>query len=286
MEKHILKKLAWLYMACAMVMPVVVLTGCSDDDDDDDGGNATASSMTEVTGFTGTDGSNLYLTNYNESWYGITMVYDEDNNYMLTSFGEDDWMLEITSESPLKYEFSYYDEDFDETITETYSNFNTNSSGYLTSLKYSYVDDEEDYYWNDYITFSFSYNSKGQLTEMKYSETESDKDYEDGWTYSWKETSTTTFTWEDDRITTVYETSDYTEKDSEDGTESGTWDITYTFSYDTEYENATLQYPVAVFEDIFYYNEPFSFIGWCGIGPAYLPSSYTYVETEPNFHTL
>ena len=34
MEKHILKKLAWLYMACAMVMPVVVLTGCSDDDDE------------------------------------------------------------------------------------------------------------------------------------------------------------------------------------------------------------------------------------------------------------
>ena len=35
MEKHIFKKLAWLYMACTMVMPVVVLTGCSDDDDDE-----------------------------------------------------------------------------------------------------------------------------------------------------------------------------------------------------------------------------------------------------------
>ena len=268
MEKHILKKLAWLYMACAMVMPVVVLTGCSDDDDDDDdGGNATASSMTEVTGFTGTDGSNLYLTKVYTSSYTVYEIEYENN--IITSFGLEDEEYELTSTSPLKYVCDWSDDEDDWTFT--FYDFNTDNSGYLKSFKWKEVDkDDEGYDYEDVITYSFTYNSDGQCTEMTFSDSEKEKD--EGETYTFTETGTATISWENDCITSYYSTDSWTEKEDGD-TWTGSGTKTYEFSYDSEYENATLQFPATMS-----LISPFSEIGWLGVGSANLPTSLIYYK--------
>ena len=273
MEKHILKKIAWLYMACAMVMPVVVLTGCSDDDDDDDGGNASAETLSEVSAFTGTDGSTLYLTTiYSGSYTEYSIEYDEDG--IMTSWNDD---TKLTSTSPLKYE---YDDGEDEgNDTETFKNFNTNSSGYLTSYDY-----EEAETWSDgdydkgSASISLSYNSNGQLTKITSSGSYKEYYADDNETYTESFTTTTTLTWENNLITQAVSTTTWKDSDGDSGTYTETW----VYAYDTEYENATLQYPYydnEAFDCIYYTipsDEPFLFIGWFGKGPEYLPSSYTY----------
>lgn len=275
MEKHILKKLAWLYVACAMVMPVVVLTGCSDDDDD--GGNASAETLSEVSAFTGTDGSTLYLTKvYRGSETYLYIEYDEDNNNIMTSWEDEHYEYELTSESPLQYT------DNDDDYTQLYYDFNTNSSGYLKSFKWKTYDDE----CSCTESFSFSYNSKGQLTKIttRYSDVE----YENG--DKWTESGGTTIkiTWEDDLITEAERSYSWSDSDGCSGESSQTYEYSYG-SY--TYENATLQYPAGnteIFEylvlgtDITNNCPPFLYIGWLGIGPKYLPTSricsYSYWE--------
>lgn len=185
----------------------------------------------------------------------------------------DDGDTKLTSTSPLKYE---YDDGED---TETFKNFNTNSSGYLTSYDFEYAETWSD---GDYdkgsASVSLSYNSNGQLTKITMSG--SDKEYyaDDNETYTDSGTTTTTLTWENNLITQAVSTTTWKDSDGDSGTDTETW----VYVYDTEYENTTLQYPYYTndaFECIYYTvpsDEPFLYIGWFGKGPEYLPSSYTY----------
>ncbi|MCR4922252.1 MAG: hypothetical protein K5945_11200 [Bacteroidaceae bacterium] len=274
----------YLFMAALLCMGCVCLTSCGDDDDELGSGKAGAVPAPTITD---ANGNKVQVTSIGNFSFG----YDEQGK--LRSFTAVNETFEIEGN---KFILNSETEDWKSSI-----NIALNGKGYISTISYKTSrksSDGENEVEEGKITCS--YNGNGQMTGVSESSSFLETDIDNGkqvGTWSGNSTSKCNITWKNENLTDCNFTSNETEKGSfiEDGkkyteNESTKGEGKMTFTYGSE-KNPARQLPFVMCSSIFEQTIEvggdigvFAVIGLYGVGPAYLPESYTcyrkWVETE------
>ncbi|MCD8291460.1 MAG: DUF4595 domain-containing protein [Prevotella sp.] len=209
----------FMFMALTIALPLA-FTSCSDDDDDNGGSSSSSSGVSIIT----TDDGNQYLLRN----IGDIFTYVYDSNGRCVNIDGD---FTITY-NPCVISSLSNDDDYEYTI-----NLTLNNSGYVTKMVsyYSYVDGKDSDTENS--TTNFSYDSSGHLTKMETTTIENEIDNNISYQYTGNISSS--FTWKNGDLTKVETSEDYS-----DNGEKSTCTDTYTYEYGN-IENKYQQYLLA-----------------------------------------
>lgn len=235
-------------------------TACSSDDDKDGGDNGSTSWAYPSPTLVDTNGNRVYVSSigtledsYTPFW---TYSYDEAGN--LSVFSCVDEFNAVVGTSTIVCT-DYYDDDNYVIYVETGSN------GLISKMREEWTDEWGSGEVKGTAETSFTYNEEKQLVSMSYQSSQGKDKYSQTISNTWKngileKTTETYVSMEDDWSMT--------------GTE------TYTYNYGKQ-ANPAKQYPIGmdcVLWEVDEIYRPLFFMGFMGVGPAYLPISIDYTH--------
>lgn len=227
-------------------------TACSSDDDKDGGDNGSTSWAYPSPTLVDTNGNRVYVSSigtledsYTPFW---TYSYDEAGN--LSVFSCVDEFNAVVGTSTIVCT-DYYDDDNYVIYVETGSN------GLISKMREEWTDDWGSGEVKGTAETSFTYNEEKQLVGMSYQSSQG--------TYKYSQTISNT--WKNGILEKTTEI--------EKGTNGLTDTNTYTYNYGKQ-ANPAKQYPTCMISPIMDDEGtliPLFFMGFIGVGPAYLPTS-------------
>ena len=148
-------------------------------------------------------------------------------------------------------------------------------AGYISSIsgKSWYEESNHNYSWTLNGTVAYAYDAAGHITAI--TENGTGTDVENGEAYTYSGTNTTMFTWSDNNLVKVVQSSR--------GSDGSYGTVTYVISYGSQ-ENKYMQMP-SIFNlcDILNsetaYDFTWALVGLNGVGPVNLPATLSYTET-------
>ena len=279
-----------------MAVASVAFTACSSDGGDEDGGNGggtgggSLSSTIPTTTPKDINGNLLRLKTIVGGPDGnCTLTYDANGVPSQFNLGNEGKVTVNGNKITYTYEASWGNNNW-EKINDEYI-VTLNSDGLVTGIAMTTKEEIQQTYFESAVTqgsVTFSYNGQKQL--VKITGTGTTHKEEDGEKWSYQTTFTQTNTWNNGNLTKTEVVANYT------GGGQATTTFTYTYG---SLVNTTKQYPYRIADSAINLGEGmavFALLGYFGVGPANLPTSYTekLVEnysgeapfTEENTYTL
>lgn len=245
-------------------------TACSSDDDKGNDSNATAGLAYPSPILVDTNGNRVFVSSISELGYDAysdwAWTYEYDNEDNLAGYSCVTVFDAVVGNSTIVYKggLPYSGE---QEVVE----IETNRDGLISKMR-----EEQKYDSNrkEIIETSFTYNSEKQLLKMSqkwnyktYDEENDCWNIDDSDVYVYEVSNT----WENGNLVKWEETYTYFDGDVEDVEDVNT----YTLTYGTQ-KNPVKQYPASFLDDPLVSTGieiPLFFMGFMGVGPAYLPTS-------------
>ncbi len=258
-----------------MAVASVAFTACSSDGGDEDGGNGggtgggSLSSTIPTTTPKDINGNLLRLKTIVGGPDGnCTLTYDANGVPSQFNLGNEGKVTVNGNKITYTYEASWGNNNW-EKINDEYI-VTLNSDGLVTGIAMTTKEEIQQTYFESAVTqgsVTFSYNGQKQL--VKITGTGTTHKEEDGEKWSYQTTFTQTNTWNNGNLTKTEVVANYT------GGGQATTTFTYTYG---SLVNTTKQYPYRIADSAINLGEGmavFALLGYFGVGPANLPTSYT-----------